>query len=83
MSTATEENEDANMKVNNEEAVAAPNETMEVEGAEDQPTITLRDPTTRPVYKLSVKLIDTYKYINKVVIFYNDISNMPIISHSL
>eukprot|EP00605_Chrysophyceae_sp_TOSAG23-4_P000588 GSChrysophyteH1.ASY1.ANO1.665.1 assembled CDS len=26
----------------------------------------VRDPRTRPVYKLSVELIDTYKYINKV-----------------
>jgi hypothetical protein len=26
----------------------------------------LRDPLTRPVYRLSVKLIDTYKHINKV-----------------
>ena len=25
-----------------------------------------RDPTQRPIYKLSVKLIDTYKYINKI-----------------
>jgi hypothetical protein len=83
MSTVTEENEDTNMKVNNEEAVAAPNETMEVEGAEDQPAVALRDPTTRPVYKLSVKLIDTYKYINKVVIFYNNVPSLPIIPHSL
>lgn len=29
-------------------------------------TITLRDSTTRPVYKLSIKLIETYKHINKV-----------------
>lgn len=26
----------------------------------------LRAPTERPIYKLSVRLIDTYKYINKV-----------------
>eukprot|EP01038_Epipyxis_sp_PR26KG_P012095 gene12095-16185_t len=26
----------------------------------------LRDPTERPIYKLSVKLIDTYKHINRV-----------------
>lgn len=32
----------------------------------ESPPLVLRDPTTRPVYKLSVKLIDTYKYINKV-----------------
>lgn len=30
------------------------------------PTVTYREPGLRPVYKLSVKLIDTYKYINKV-----------------
>ena len=28
--------------------------------------IELRDPLTRPVHRLSVKLIDTYKHINKV-----------------
>jgi hypothetical protein len=31
-----------------------------------EPAMTLRNPTDRPVYKLSVKLLDTYKYINKV-----------------
>ncbi len=33
---------------------------------EPEPLIELRDPTTRPVFRLSVKLIDTYKLINKV-----------------
>lgn len=33
---------------------------------ETSQVIELREPTTRPVYRLSVKLIDTYKYINKV-----------------
>lgn len=28
--------------------------------------IEARDPTTRPAYRLSVKLIDTYKHINKI-----------------
>lgn len=28
--------------------------------------IEARDPTTRPIYRLSVKLIDTYKHINKI-----------------
>ena len=30
--------------------------------------IQLRDPKERVVYKMSVKLIDTYKYINKVAL---------------
>ncbi len=34
--------------------------------ADDSQLISLRDPTTRPVFKLSVRLLDTYKYINKV-----------------
>lgn len=33
---------------------------------DDQPIMQLRDPNERPVYKLSVKLLDTYKFINKV-----------------
>jgi hypothetical protein len=38
------------------------------ENETDPPTepIELRDPLTRPCYRLSVRLIDTYKYINKV-----------------
>lgn len=40
--------------------------TQEQEAAAESPQIQLRDPHSRPVYKLSVKLIDTYKYINKV-----------------
>lgn len=44
---------------------------MEVGNSEGEertatPTVNYRDPGLRPVYKLSVKLIDTYKYINKV-----------------
>ena len=35
------------------------------------PPIDYRDPSLRPVYKLSVKLIDTYKHINKVVFCFN------------
>ncbi len=45
---------------------------MQVVSSESPPAqsqIILRDPNTRPVYKLSVRLIDTYKYINKVPIF--------------
>lgn len=34
---------------------------------DDQPTVPIRDPLERPVHKLSVKLLDTYKYINKVI----------------
>ncbi len=37
---------------------------MDADQEEDQ--IELRNPELRPVYKLSVKLLDTYKYINKV-----------------
>ncbi len=35
---------------------------------EDSPVV-LRDPKERIVYKMSVKLIETYKYINKVHLF--------------
>lgn len=44
---------------------------MQVASSESPPAqsqIILRDPNTRPVYKLSVRLIDTYKFINKVLI---------------
>lgn len=38
--------------------------------------IELRNSFERPIYKLSVKLIDTYKYINKVInirnIYFNE-----------
>lgn len=34
--------------------------------ADDQPQIQCRDPNLRPVFKLSVKLLETYKHINKV-----------------
>lgn len=33
---------------------------------DDQPQIQYRDPNERPVFKLSVKLLETYKHINKV-----------------
>lgn len=33
---------------------------------EDESDMNFRDSKERPVYKLSVKLIDTYKHINKV-----------------
>jgi hypothetical protein len=36
------------------------------ESMAESPQVTLRDPSARPVYKLSVRLLDTYKYINKV-----------------
>lgn len=35
-------------------------------GGEDQHNLQFRPPLERPVYKLSVRLIETYKYINKV-----------------
>jgi hypothetical protein len=35
-------------------------------GGEDQYNLQCRPPLERPVYKLSVRLIETYKYINKV-----------------
>jgi hypothetical protein len=38
----------------------------EADETDDQQIILLRDPNERPVFKLSVKLLDTYKYINKV-----------------
>lgn len=34
---------------------------------DDQPSVPIRDSSERPVHKLSVKLLDTYKYINKVL----------------
>ena len=38
---------------------------------EETPTETeLRSSSDRPVFKLSVRLIDTYKYINKVCFYY-------------
>lgn len=37
--------------------------------------ITFRSTTDRPVYKLSVRLIDTYKHINKVFLFHFQIAN--------
>ena len=45
-----------------------PNQSSNPDGgaAEESEVIEARDPTTRPVYRLSVKLIDTYKHINKV-----------------
>ena len=33
--------------------------------------IELRNTLERPVFKLSVRLIDTYKYINKVIMAHN------------
>jgi hypothetical protein len=33
---------------------------------ESEPAVVLRNPADRPVYKLTVKLIETYKHINKV-----------------
>lgn len=57
---ATSGNSTTNTNNNNTNA-------MQVSSSESPgPQIILRDPTTRPAYKLSVKLIDTYKYINKV-----------------
>lgn len=35
-------------------------------GGDEEADIVLRNPMERPVFKLSVNLIDTYKYINKV-----------------
>ena len=35
-------------------------------GGEDQYNLQCRPPLERPVFKLSVRLIETYKYINKV-----------------
>jgi len=37
--------------------------------------IELRNTLDRPVYKLSVRLIDTYKYINKVITAFDDVDN--------
>lgn len=34
---------------------------------EEEEDIVLRSTSLRPAYKLSVKLIDTYKHINKVI----------------
>lgn len=42
------------------------NTTTEENMTETSQVIELREPTTRPIYRLSVKLIDTYKHINKV-----------------
>lgn len=53
--TATENNPNNPLGTSESEADAA-NETV----------LELRDPLTRPIYRLSVKLIDTYKFINKV-----------------
>lgn len=44
-----------------------PPTTVTAPPAESAPVIDLRDPLTRPVYRLSVRLIDTYKHINKVM----------------
>ena len=42
-------------------------ETMAVSGQEEaEEPLILRPATERPVFKLSVRLIDTYKNINKV-----------------
>jgi hypothetical protein len=43
-----------------------PSSSQSAEMTVESPQIVLRDSTSRPVYKLSVKLIDTYKFINKV-----------------
>jgi dual specificity tyrosine-phosphorylation-regulated kinase 1 len=40
--------------------------TSEEKTANGDVEVIARDPTTRPVYRLSVKLIDTYKHINKI-----------------
>jgi hypothetical protein len=57
--TTTAENNLTNPPAGAEaEADPTQNETGQV--------IELRDPLTRPIFRLSVKLIDTYKYINKV-----------------
>jgi len=49
-------------------STAQASDTKDVQGTEesDTPVLEIREPTTRPVYKLSVRLIDTYKHINKV-----------------
>lgn len=57
---------------NEEEADEAGRMDEDADGAEDaeaddQPSVPIRDPLERPVHKLSVKLLDTYKYINKVI----------------
>ncbi len=47
-------------------------EKSKIDGSEDQdgPATYARDPVTRPCYKLSVSLIETYKLINKVNLDY-------------
>ena len=37
-------------------------------GGDEDYNLQYRNPSERPVYKLSVRLIDTYKYINKVLL---------------
>lgn len=54
--------------MNTEASSDAGNDNIGAMVTEDNPTLVkvFRDPTTRPIYCLSIKLIDTYKYINKV-----------------
>lgn len=55
-----------------EEEVDTPAEGNDgtVEVSDDQPAVVVwRDSGERPVFKLSVKLLDTYKHINKVKFF--------------
>lgn len=49
-----------------EDIVEAADGSDEAAETDDLPQILLRDPNERPVFKLSVKLLDTYKHINKV-----------------
>lgn len=41
-------------------------EAVTAGGGDDENSVVYRNPTERPIFKLSVNLIDTYKYINKV-----------------
>jgi hypothetical protein len=54
------------MENNNTQSEERMEVAQEQETSAVSPQLVLRDPTTRPAYKLSVKLIDTYKFINKV-----------------
>lgn len=65
MSSSSTENDNSNMETSEIDPTTVQDETMECDGSEPV-TILLRDSHTRPVYKLSIKLIDTYKHINKV-----------------
>lgn len=70
MSTTTPETKTAEIVVDTStdgnNNAADHNDAAAAAGGDDENSVVYRNPMERPIFKLSVNLIDTYKYINKV-----------------